>query len=89
MNFDQATQALIAGKYVRRSIWTVQDGYLALLPGIPYAWKILTQPNPNAGTYPFLIADFLAEDWEASDPCHDSKVLIKENVKEDTLEDAA
>lgn len=87
MLFNETLKALIDGKFARRNGWTAQDGYLVLLPGMPLIWKILTTPQPNAGGYPLLVADLLADDWEVSDPCHDSKVLVKQIVED--MQDAA
>lgn len=67
MKFNEAIQALLEGKQVVRESWGSATGYLALLPGMPTVWKILTQPTPNAGNHLFLVEDFLAEDWKVED----------------------
>jgi hypothetical protein len=35
------------------------------LPGIPYFWKIITQPAPNAGTWVPTRDDYNASDYKA------------------------
>lgn len=59
-----ALNELKAGKNVCRAVWGMDDGYLALMPGMSYVWKIVLKPNPNAGNYIFLLADLEADDWQ-------------------------
>lgn len=64
MLFSEALYHLEKGFPMRRSIWTAEDGYLSLMPGMKYVWKILLLPNPNAGNFIFSVEDFRADDWE-------------------------
>ena len=64
MKFEEALKHLVAGEYVQRDAWKESGEYVIALPGIPYAWKILTQPAPNAGNWLPLLADLMAEDYE-------------------------
>ena len=64
MLFQDALKLLLDGKYVSRNAWDVSGEYCVLLPGMQYIWKILTQPNPNAGNWLPLISDLLADDWK-------------------------
>ncbi len=52
-----------AGKELRRTAWAHSEGYLKILPDMGYVWKIVTQPQPNAGNFIFSIADFDGDDW--------------------------
>lgn len=64
MLFSEALDALHAGKPMCRENWSLEDGYLKLMEGMSFVWKIVLLPNPNAGNYIFSVADFLAEDWK-------------------------
>lgn len=64
MLFSEALDNLEKGFPMRRSIWTAEDGYLSLMPGMKYVWKIVLLPNPNAGNFIFSVEDFKADDWE-------------------------
>ena len=64
MNFQEALAALEAGQAVCREEWCLEDGYLKLMEGMKFVWKIVLLPNPNAGNYIFSVADFLANDWK-------------------------
>lgn len=64
MMFEQALKHLIAGEFVSRATWDATGEYIISLPGIPYIWKILTQPSPNAGNWLPTIADLLADDYK-------------------------
>ena len=63
MTFEEAVKALIAGNYVARDVWATTAEYCVLMPGMTYIWKILTQPNPNAGNWLPLVEDLKATDW--------------------------
>lgn len=52
------------GKNVCRSGWGINDGYLTLMPGMHYVWKIILNPAPNAGNYIFTYEDLQADDWQ-------------------------
>lgn len=55
---------LQAGQVMCRAAWTQEDGYLAMMKGMHHVWKIVLQPNPNAGNYIFSLEDLLADDWQ-------------------------
>lgn len=63
MLFLEALVQMKAGEAVRRTAWADSEGYLKILPDMGYVWKIVTQPNPNAGNFIFSIADFDGDDW--------------------------
>lgn len=63
MLFLDALAQMKEGKPVRRSSWDVSEGYITIMPDMNYVWKIVTQPNPNAGNFIFSIADFDGDDW--------------------------
>ncbi|MDP4145590.1 MAG: DUF2829 domain-containing protein [Bacillota bacterium] len=63
MLFAEALKALHEGEYLAREIWTGAE-YIVHMPGMQYLWKILTQPNPNAGNWVPLVEDMIAEDWK-------------------------
>lgn len=63
MLFDEAVKELVKGNYVTRCAWEA-GSFLALLPGMPYAWQVKTVPNPAAGNWPAMMADYLADDWK-------------------------
>lgn len=64
MLFNEALNLLKSGVPVHRATWTKEDGYLKLMPGMHYVWKIVLLPNPNAGNFIFSIEDFSADDWQ-------------------------
>lgn len=63
MLFLEALEQMKAGVAMRRTAWADTEGYLKVLPDMKYVWKIVTQPNPNAGNFIFSIEDFEANDW--------------------------
>src|SRR5580700_11820730 len=63
MKFSEAVENLVQGKYLTRPEWQKTGEYVALMPGMPHIWKILTQPAPNAGNWLHTLVDLLAEDW--------------------------
>ena len=63
MKFEQVVQGLVAGDYMQRDAWKETGEYVVLMPGMNTIWKILVQPQPNAGNWLPLMADILAEDW--------------------------
>lgn len=65
MFFSEALNKLVAGHYVTRTVWDATGDYCVLMPGMPYIWKIMTQPTPNAGNHLLSVADLLADDWKA------------------------
>lgn len=63
MLFTDALLKLKEGVAMRRSAWDDSEGYLKVMPGMDYVWKIVLKPNPNAGNFIFSIADFDGDDW--------------------------
>ena len=64
MRFEDALKELEFGKPMCRAGWSLEDGYLKLMEGMKFVWKIVLLPNPNAGNYIFSVEDFLADDWK-------------------------
>ncbi len=64
MLFLDALKQLEAGCAMRRSSWPAEEGYLKLMPGMKFIWKIVLVPNPNAGNFIFSLEDFNGNDWE-------------------------
>jgi hypothetical protein len=78
VNFTQALEMLEMGIAMHRKSWTAEDGYLTLMHGMKFVWKIVLIPAPNAGNYIFCVEDFLATDWqkfEAAKPVIESPVI--------------
>jgi len=63
MLFSEALAQLQEGHAMRRASWEESEGYLSLMPGMKHVWKIVLQPNPNAGNFIFSVEDFLGDDW--------------------------
>ncbi len=63
MLFLEALKELEAGAAMRRSSWDPDEGYLKLMPGMKFIWKIVLVPNPNAGNFIFSLEDFNGDDW--------------------------
>lgn len=80
MLFAEALAQLQAGVPMRRESWPVEDGYLSLMPGMKYVWKIMLVPNPNAGNFIFEVADFHASDWVMFDP-NTTTVSVEEQAE--------
>lgn len=65
MLFSEALKELEAGKQVVREGWNKDFGYLTLLPGAPYIWRVsICGDKVNAGGYPFVVEDYNANDWK-------------------------
>lgn len=64
MLFSEALECLKEGKSIHRASWTLESGYLKLMDGMEFVWKIVLMPNPNAGNYIFPVEDFEADDWQ-------------------------
>jgi hypothetical protein len=64
MQFNDALQAMLAGKYVARAAWDAEAKYCVIMPGMTFMWLIQTIPNPNAGVWMGMVADLLADDWK-------------------------
>jgi hypothetical protein len=63
MLFLEALEELKAGEAMRREAWDFKEGYLKILPDMNHVWKIVTDPNPNAGNFIFSVEDFDSNDW--------------------------
>lgn len=64
MLFQEALNGMVKGEYASRNAWDQTGEYCILLPGIQHIWKILIQPNPNAGNWLPMVDDLLASDWK-------------------------
>lgn len=64
MLFKEVMDNLIQGKCMSRAAWEQTGEYICLMPGMQTIWKILIQPNPNAGNWLPFVVDFLADDWK-------------------------
>ncbi len=64
MLFQEALELLKAGEVLCRENWTLQDGYLIFMKGMKHIWKIVLEPQPNAGNYIFSMEDLCANDWK-------------------------
>jgi len=64
MLLSEALEQLKSGAQLYRTGWNPQDGYLVFMPGMSHVWKIVLQPQPNAGNYIFSMEDLTASDWE-------------------------
>ena len=64
MLLQEALVNLQAGKQMHRAGWSIEDGYLSLMPGMTHVWKVVIKPSTNAGNYIFSVEDLLADDWQ-------------------------
>jgi hypothetical protein len=64
MQLNEAIEALKSGLHLYRTGWNPQDGYICLMPGMSHVWKIVLNPQPNAGNYIFSMEDLTSSDWE-------------------------
>ncbi len=70
MLFAEALAMLKEGKSMHRKAWPIDEGYLQIMRGMEYVWKIMLKPNPNAGNFIFKIEDFATDDWQEFEvPC--------------------
>jgi hypothetical protein len=85
MLFLDALAKLEAGIPMRRSSWAEVEGYLTILPGAKYVWKIILEPQPNAGNFIFCVADFTSNDWvEYTKPVEVPAVSVDAEVTPET-----
>lgn len=82
MLFMEALEQLKEGATMRRTAWPMEEGYLKLLPGMKFVWKIVLLPNPNAGNFIFSVEDFLGSDWEKFE-CPSEPVAV--DAKDDVV----
>lgn len=80
MLLQEALKELKNGARLYRDGWEIKDGYIALMPGMKHVWKIVLQPQPNAGNYIFSYEDLVSDDWsnfvseeEAKDSCNQNE----------------
>ncbi len=66
-----------------RTGWVPQDGYLVLMPGMKYVWKIVLEPTPNAGNYIFSVEDLEALDWDVYAGRTDEKKKEEDKAQEE------
>lgn len=71
MTFQEALKAMLERKQVARSAWDGIGEYIVVMPGMQHVWKIMTQPNPNAGNWLPLVEDMLSTDWQIFDNVED------------------
>lgn len=71
MQYMEAMQALKDGKMIVRECWDDSNGYLKLMYGMPYVWRVIINPA-NAGSFSFSMDEICADDW----------VLFPKEVKE-------
>lgn len=64
MLFKDALEQIQSSKAFCRAAWTLEDGYVQLMPGMKHVWKVILNPAPNAGNYIFSVEDLLADDWK-------------------------
>lgn len=64
MFLKEALQLLKDGAQLYRTGWLVKDGYIVLMPGITHVWKVVIQPQPNAGNFMWSYEDLIGGDWE-------------------------
>lgn len=82
MLFAEAVKLISEGKYVTRHAWIKEGKYLALLPHMPAPWVVQTIPNPAAGNWQGLAADYLADDWEVLEKAiEDAQVVAEPTVQ--------
>jgi hypothetical protein len=63
MLLKETMEQLSSGKIMHRRAWSIEEGYLVLMPGMKHVWKIVLIPTPNAGNYIFSFEDITANDW--------------------------
>lgn len=63
MLFQEALVMLKSGESMCRKGWTLEDGYLQLMAGMDFVWKIVIKPTTNAGNFIFSVDDLSANDW--------------------------
>lgn len=64
MLFLEALKLMEESAPMCRESWSLDEGYVTQMPGMKYIWKIVLNPNPNAGNFIFAVEDFLASDWK-------------------------
>ncbi len=70
MDFDDVLKNLWRGIYISREAWDGNLQYLAAMPGIKYIWKIVVDPELNAGNWLPTIEDYQATDYYVLDKEH-------------------
>lgn len=64
MLFQEALEQLQTGEAMCREVWSQEDGYLKLMPGMKHVWKVVLHPAPNAANYIFSLEDLISSDWK-------------------------
>jgi hypothetical protein len=82
MLFQEALELLQAGEMLVRESWKAEEGYLVLMEGMKYVWKILFHPTPNAGNHSFSVEELSATDWKVFNS-------VKDYIHQDKQELAA
>ena len=73
MLFIDALKLLQVGEYLVREIWSGTE-YIAHMPGMQSLWKVITQPNAQAGNWLPFLEDMLADDWKVFERVDHKKV---------------
>lgn len=81
MNFQEALHVLKHGKYVSRPGMIETGEFLVLFPDMPFVWKIVPMPNPNAGVWFGKVEDLDANDWVVYEG--KASLPVVEEVKDD------
>ena len=89
MQLQQALEQLKSGAQLHRTGWNPQDGYICLMPGMSHVWKIVLNPQPNAGNYIFSMEDLTAHDWELFSVSRPKVVEAEVVTKGEAEEEAA
>jgi hypothetical protein len=71
MIFTEALALLEKGEFVTRPCWKEEGKYICHMPGMASIWMISHRPNPNAGNWLPLVADYQAQDWELVERSHE------------------
>jgi len=64
MNIKEAIEEMMQGNFVTRDKYDESAEYYAILPGMPFVWKIMNKPNPAAGSWQPFVDDLVANDWK-------------------------
>ena len=62
MKFMEALDILEKGGMVVRECWGPENGYLKLMYGMEYCWRVIINPT-NAGAFSFSVPEMRADDW--------------------------
>ncbi len=63
MNFQDALVQMQQHQFMVRSGWKPAEGFVCIMPGMLYVWRITPMPTPNAGNFIMTVEDMQASDW--------------------------